>query len=156
MEPYPLHPPAINDHYPLVGSYSPGQWDDHDPLNLPYFVEDLAYRMDTDGQRTGGTFEGTYVDDMYNAINQYLVEKGLNYNYTVTMMAEPSYEWVEYEVERCEDVILLLGFWTQETGQWERVGGHFVTMAGVDPQNRTSSSAIPLRTGPRRAGQGGC
>jgi len=67
MEPNPVTPPAINDHYPLLQSYSPGQWDDHDPWNLPYFVEDLAYRMDTDAQRTndpyheGGDLSGRHV-----------------------------------------------------------------------------------------------
>ncbi len=43
-----IPPPAIIDNYPLVRTY--GQWDDHDPLNVPPFVEHLAYLMDTDGQ----------------------------------------------------------------------------------------------------------
>jgi uncharacterized protein YegL len=137
MEPWPVSPPTINDNYPMVRTYSPGQWDDHDPWNLPYLVQDLAYRMDTDGQRTGGTWEGTYPDDMYNAILQYLADKGLYYNYSVTMVEKPTFEWVEYEVERCEDVILLLGFWAwDQTQGWVRLGGHFVTMAGVDSRQR--------------------
>jgi uncharacterized protein YegL len=132
MEPNPAPPPTINDNYPLVQSYSPGQWDDHDPRNLPPFVADLAWRMDTDGQRTGGKWAGTYVSDMYNAIRGYLSDRGLADAYTVTMVEKPTFNWVAYEVERCEDVILLLGFWTQEATGWKRVGGHFVTVAGVE------------------------
>ena len=30
-----------------------GEWDDHDPLNVPPLVEDLAARMDTDGEQSG-------------------------------------------------------------------------------------------------------
>ncbi len=134
MEPYPASPPVINDQYPLVQSYSPGQWDDHDPLNLPPFVEDLAWRMDTDGQQSSYPHHGlgTYVDDMYYAILEYLADHGLTEDYSVTMVSKPTFEWVENEVEQCEDVILLLGFWTQQYGSWERLGGHYVTMAGVD------------------------
>jgi len=132
MEPNPATPPTINDNYPLVQSYSPGQWDDHDPRNLPPFVADLAWRMDTDGQRTGGTWEGTYVSDMYNAVRGYLSDHGLADAYTVTMVEKPTFDWVADEVERCEDVILLLGFWTQGPTGWQRVGGHFVTVAGVE------------------------
>ncbi len=121
MEPYPVSPPTINDNYPLVTAY--GAWDDHDPSNLIPFVDDLAWRMDTDGQRTGIPHLGASVFDMYDAINQYLLDRGLAENYEVTLMPRPSLEWVEYEVERCEDVILLMGFWTpqQGTGTTERV-----------------------------------
>jgi hypothetical protein len=38
---------------------------------------------------------------------------------------------VETLVERQENVILLLGFWYEDT-EWWRVGGHFVTVAGVN------------------------
>ncbi|MGA9349789.1 MAG: hypothetical protein WBW48_13425, partial [Anaerolineae bacterium] len=163
MERYPVSPRAINDNYPMVQSYSPGQWDDHDPRNLPHFVADLAYRMDTDAQRTNDPYHegGTYPDDMYDTIVQYLADKGLNYNYSVTQQTQPSFEWVEQEVERCEDVILLLGFWTwnYEKQDWERIGGHFVTMAGVDSRNRFVYFSDPINDraeegGPGRVGNG--
>ena len=155
FEGYPATPPrAISDHYPLVGSYSPGQWDDHDPLNLPYFVEDLAYRMDTDGQQTGGTFEGTYVDDMYYAIWQYLTDKGLQYNYSVTLVEKPSFQWVASEIERCEDVILLMGFWTWDGYEWTRLGGHYVTSAGVNWPDGLIAFSDPARNGAEEGGPG--
>jgi uncharacterized protein YegL len=145
MEPNPAPPPTINDNYPLLQSYSPGQWDDHDPRNLSPFVADLAWRMDTDGQRTGGIWAGTYVSDMYNAIRGYLSDHGLADAYTVTMVEKPTFDWVADEVERCEDVILLLGFWTQGPTGWQRVGGHFVTSAGVDQTNRLIAFSNPIK-----------
>jgi uncharacterized protein YegL len=148
MEPNPVPPPTINDNYNLVTSYSPFVWDDHDPRNLIPFVEDLAWRMDTDGQRSNDPQHGlgTYVDDMYYAILEYLDDHGLDENYEVTLMPQPSFEWVEYEVERCEDVILLMGFWTWDAQQgWTRVGGHFVTMAGVDSRNRQVFFSDPAK-----------
>jgi len=147
MEPNPVLPPALNDNYNLVTSYSPYVWDDHDPRNLIPFVDDLAWRMDTDGQRTGIQHPGTYVNDMYDVILQYLDDRGLDENYEVTLMPQPSFEWVEYEVERCEDVILLMGFWTWDSQyqQWARVGGHFVTMAGVDSRNGRVFFSDPIK-----------
>jgi len=146
MEPYPVPPPAINDNYSMVRSYNPYVWDDHDPRNVRPFVEELAWLMDTDGQRTGSSHLGAYVSDMYFAINQYLLDRGLADNYEVTLVKQPTFEWVAYEVERCEDVILLMGFWTWDARQgWERVGGHFVTMAGVDSRNRTVFFSDPIK-----------
>jgi len=148
MEPNPVPPPTINDNYNLVTSYSPFVWDDHDPRNLPPFVEDLAWRMDTDGQRSNDPQHGmgTYVDDMYYAILEYLDDRGLDDNYEVTLVNQPTFEWVEYEVERCEDVILLMGFWTWDPQQgWQRLGGHFVTMAGVDSRQRRVFFSDPIK-----------
>ena len=72
-----IPPPAVIDNYPLVQSY--GQWDDHDPLNVPPLVEHLAYLMDTDGLRTGyGGHFGTDVFDMQAGITHYLSWSGVN------------------------------------------------------------------------------
>jgi len=145
MEPYPVSPPTINDNYPLVTAY--GAWDDHDPSNLIPFVDDLAWRMDTDGQRTGGTWAGTYVTDMYDAIRGYLADRGLADKYALVMVEKPTFDWVAAEVEKCEDVMLLLGFWTwdYEKGWWNRLGGHFVTTAGVDWVNRQIAFSNPIK-----------
>lgn len=35
-------PPTKNDTFPLVQSYNPGVWDDHDPRNVHYLIEHLA------------------------------------------------------------------------------------------------------------------
>lgn|GEM_PF-6151694 len=38
-------------------------------------------------------------------------------------------------MKRSEDVILLLGFWQGTDSRWWRIGGHYVTVAGVDSEN---------------------
>jgi len=40
--------------------------------------------------------------------------------------------FIEPEVERCQDVVLLLGFYYNSSGYYERIGGHYVTVAGVN------------------------
>ena len=71
-------PPAIVDNYPLVTSYNPGVWDDHDPQNVQPLVEHLAYLMDTDGRRTGLAHIGTTAADMQAGIAHYLSWSGVN------------------------------------------------------------------------------
>jgi len=125
-------PPTISDSFVMVTRYDM-TWDDHDPQNAPPFIEDLAWYMDTDGIRTGFPHKGTNVLDMHSGIIQYLTNRGLYPRlFEVNLMEMPPFGLVEYEIERCEDVILLLGLWQfQEPGVWVRFGGHYVTAAGV-------------------------
>jgi hypothetical protein len=76
--PSPVPPPTISDSFPLVTSYNPGVWDDHDPRNLQPLVLNLAFLMDTDGQRTGLLRNGTNYIDMQTGISQYLQQQGIN------------------------------------------------------------------------------
>jgi len=129
-----ISPPTINDTYGLVTNFS-APWDDHDASNVMPLVNNLSWLMDTDGQRTGNTTKsGTDVMDMQAGINQYLNNTGYAADYNETTMLRPDFAWIEGEVERCEDVVLLLGFWQHEYGSdyWWRVGGHYVTCAGVN------------------------
>jgi hypothetical protein len=132
FEPNPVPPPAINDGFPLVTTYDPA-WDDHDPDNVEHFVNDLAMLMDTDGQRTGSTHSGTKVSDMEAGIEEYLVNKGLDSMFYVKTVKAPDEVLISNEVLISEDVILLLGFWQEDEGEWIRIGGHFVTVPGVNP-----------------------
>jgi hypothetical protein len=133
FEPNPTSPSTINDGFPLVQSYSPEDWDDHDPQNVPYLVEDLAYLMNTNGQRYGTTNCGTEVHEMEMAMNEYLVRQGLDWKFYVHLQKAPDFLWIEEEVKKCQDVVLLLGFWQTADGvNYWRVGGHYVTVAGVD------------------------
>jgi hypothetical protein len=131
----------------LVESY--GAWDDHDPSNVQPLISDLAKAMDTDAQRTLGTgphgwFSGTYLDDMENAIDSWLIAKGLDSRFSRTTIEKPTFEQVELEVEAGNDVILLLGFWILYEGQWYWVGGHYVTVAGVDSENNLIAFSDPF------------
>jgi hypothetical protein len=217
-------PPAINDTFRLVSSYWPGspfppyppKWDDHDPKNVLYLIDHLAYLMDTDGRRTqhpATAHTGTFVWDMEAGIAQYLSWRGVNprgdvngdgivnmtdYNIVLAAngttpgqpgwnmaadiwpstntiwlppyptadnkvdnndlnwvlqhmnrtgmfyeqtIAAPTFEFIEEEVMRSEDVILVLGFYQKSpvTDEWYRVddpyeygSGHAVTVAGVN------------------------
>jgi uncharacterized repeat protein (TIGR01451 family) len=126
-------PPVISDTYRLVTSYNPGGWDDHDPQNVVPFVDDLANNY----FGTNQGLIGTNVISMFHGTHRYLRRHGLWDDYQVTLVVSPTFRWVADEVMRSEDVILLLGFYEwQETvpgGQWVRVGGHYVNVAGVDP-----------------------
>jgi hypothetical protein len=207
--------PIINDGFPLVQAYN-AQWDDHDPQNVPWLVEHLAYLMDTDGRRTGLVHSGTNVNDMEAGLAHYLSWTGVNpagdvngdgvvdttdgniivaaygstpgmanwnlaadiwpasisyppvadnivdindqtlffdnlgragmfYEHTVM---QPDFFFIEEEVERCQDVVLLVGYWifNTETGQWYREpGGHYVTVAGVDSTDMKLALSDPVQ-----------
>jgi hypothetical protein len=79
-------------------------------------------------------------------IQQHIDNQGLTGTYTVDRMMMPDFEWVEQEVRRSEDVILLLGFWHElPTGGFERAGGHYVTVAGIDSLNQRIAFSDPYR-----------
>ncbi|RLJ03551.1 MAG: hypothetical protein DRP08_03420, partial [Candidatus Aenigmatarchaeota archaeon] len=56
----------------------------------------------------------------------------------------PTFEYIEEEVERSQDVILLLGFWNNSGGTWCRVGGHYVTVAGVNSTGQMIAFSDPF------------
>lgn len=158
FEPSPVLPPAVNDNYKLVESYSPvgaALWDDHDTQNVDPFVRDLASRMDTDGQRTGVVHLGTNVEDMHNSINQYINDKGLSHVFYAHLERSPGFLWIEAEIERCQDVVLLLGFWQLgDDGAWVRIGGHYVTCAGVNSAERLIGVSDPYWDNAEAGGAG--
>jgi len=131
-EPNPQPPSNISDHYGLVTSYNASGWDDHDPQNVMPLVNNLALLM-----KTGPN--GTNVTDMQAGIDQYLNMTGYAANYTEMTVPWPEFDWIRAEVEKCQDVVLLLGFWNRTemppgSGNYyyERIGGHYVTVAGVN------------------------
>ena len=126
-EPFPVPPPTINDHYGLVTNFS-NPWDDHCTQNVMPLVSNLASLMNTSSS-------GTNVTDMQAGIAQYLNNTGYAANYNETTVLRPNFTWIEGEVERCQDVVLLLGFWQQpyaNATEYVRIGGHYVTCAGVN------------------------
>jgi len=199
FEPNVIPPPTIIDNYPLVQSYNPGGWDDHDPQNVPPLVEHLAFLMDTDGRRTGLPHSGTNVFDMQAGITHYLSWSGVNplgdvdgdgnvtindaiivnaalgtvpgvpgwdlradiwpetmfgpyvadnridnndlalvvaymglkgafYEHTVRA---PDWDLIVEEVEKCQDVVLLIAPYDEQGYRWDEYG-HFVTVAGLN------------------------
>jgi hypothetical protein len=111
--------------------------------------------MDTDGQRTGVVHLGTNVEDMHNAINQYINDKGLSHVFYAHLERSPDFLWIEAEIERCQDVVLLLGFWQLgDDGAWVRIGGHYVTCAGVNSAERLIGVSDPYWDNAEAGGAG--
>ncbi|MDX9856900.1 MAG: dockerin type I repeat-containing protein [candidate division Zixibacteria bacterium] len=129
FEPTPVVPPTINDNYPLVTPYGP--WDDHDPSNVIPFVDSLARYTNCP---PGGI--GTFILDLFTGLQAWLSSVGLAGDYTSVLVPAPPFELIRDEVMRSQDVILLLGFYEFEpTGSGcVRHGGHYVTVAGVCPE----------------------
>jgi uncharacterized repeat protein (TIGR01451 family) len=98
------------DSFPLVEDYGVG--DDHSSDNAPLLIEKLAKEM-------GTCDEGiTFIDDMQNAIDDWFVDTGLSYMFEENTYYAPTFQFVEEEIERSQDVILLLGFYDREiTGE---------------------------------------
>ncbi len=105
-------------------------------------VERLAWYFDTDGIQTGYcNHTGTNIVQMQDGIQMWFDSETFPDGSTLAdTLCEvttpmPTFAYVESLVEKCEDVILLLGFWYENppgSGQWFRVGGHYVTVAGVN------------------------
>jgi uncharacterized repeat protein (TIGR01451 family) len=118
-----------NDICPLVQDYGVG--DDHLAANVPLLISQLASNMST---CMNGT---TNVYCMQNAIAWWLNNTGLNTTLYEHTVEAPEFEYIEEEIEKSQDVILLLGYWSEYppgSGNFYRCGGHYVTCAGVNSE----------------------
>jgi hypothetical protein len=63
---------------------------------------------------------------------------------------------VARELERSEDIVLLLGFWFQDPQgvTWTRCGGHYVTAAGADPDRPSITLSDPALNNAEAGGAG--
>ena len=148
---------GFDDHDPVNvgGLLGPGLPAPIGAIPPPGLVDDLAFYFNANMQRGGPApselpWTGTRVKDMFEGLNWWLYggnplwgpgpagpRPGSYYdNYYAMMVKAPDWNWIVDEVKRSEDVLLLLGFYQENlpaSGYFERVGGHFVTVAGVDP-----------------------
>lgn len=74
-----------------------------------------------------------------------LGKTGLFYEHTVN---NPDFNYIEQEVEKSQDVVLLVGYWyynpSAPPGQrWYREGGHYVTVAGVNSTQKKIAISDP-------------
>jgi hypothetical protein len=102
------------------------------------FIEYLAGLMSTNVSPPSGT----YIDSMQSGLREHF--EANNLPLVENTYYEPTYEFCRDQLLACQDVILLLGFWevyeivpdVPEPGcfelHWSRIGGHFVTTAGID------------------------
>ncbi len=144
------------DCYPMVERYRTSP-DDHSEYNPVALIPDLAWCMNTDDmQGTGSGHLGTRIPDMDLCIGSWLINQGLDDSYEKHVILHPSYEEVAREIERSEDVVLLLGFWFADPqgATWTRCGGHYVTAAGVDPDRPSISLSDPALNNAEVGGAG--
>ena len=130
-------PPAINDDFRLIIEPT-GIWDDHDAQNVIPTVDMLAGCM-------GTSFMGTDIMAMYHCATSYIASLGLDDTLEVHLFDMPNWELIRDEVKRSQDVILLLGFWQPDPASplgWSRIGGHYVTVAGVDTTDTPDGGMI--------------
>jgi hypothetical protein len=117
-------------------------------------VERLAWFFDTDGIQSGYcNHTGTNVLQMQQGIQDWFESEMFEDSSTIAdtlcmeLTRRPNFAYVESLVEKCEDVILLLGFWYEDppgSGQWFRIGGHYVTVAGVNSETYRIAFSDPF------------
>jgi len=90
-----------HDQFTLVQDYGSG--DDHATANAPLLIENLARAMNTTEKGT------TYIDDMETAITNWFVSTGQTEKFTLQTYDQPEFSFIESEIERSQNVILLLG-----------------------------------------------
>lgn len=77
-----------------------------------------------------------------NLIAQNFGETGLFYEHTEN---SPTFEFIRGKVEKCDSVVLLLGFWVfDQAAGWSREGGHYVTVAGIDSTSMKLAISDPI------------
>jgi len=145
-EPRPRPPSEPNDGHGLVTAYphfGPPR-DDHDAENLTLLVEDLAFRLNTDGRRETGQVRGTRWEDLVQGASGYLAARNMVDTYRMETSAPPSTAWVRSRFDRGAGAVLLLGVWEQQGEAWRRIGGHYAAMAGIGASGDRIALADPL------------
>ncbi len=98
----------------------------------------------------------TDVDSIRVGLDSFFVENGLNFYSNI--IHKPTFIAMTDSLKKSESIILLLGLWQEIDGTWYRIGGHYVTMAGVcsstpwaaisDPARNTAEAGWPGRVRP--------
>ena len=146
--------PGIGPPPPTPQPFVPGPQPPNQVPPWGELVERLAWYFDTDGIQTEYcNHTGTDVMWMQEGIQMWfeseMFEDGSTLADTLCEVttARPTFAYVESLVEKCEDVILLLGFWFEDppgSGEWWRVGGHYVTVAGVNSEELLIAFSDPF------------
>ena len=91
------------DIFSLVADYGVG--DDHQKKNVRELIERLAVKMRTCNEGITNT------DAMQDAIDEWFDDTGLSKIFEENTYEAPTFDFIEDEIERSQDVILKLGFW---------------------------------------------
>ena len=120
-----------------VDSQFTPSWGGCDPGMEIALIQEIAAAAGTD------PILGTNCDSLEAALIQVVKAHG-GWNFIETTVYAPTFWYLQYQLRVCEDVVLLLGFWQEDPpGVWNRFGGHFVTLAGVDYVNYAFAFSDP-------------
>jgi len=123
-----------------VDSQFTPSWGGCDPGMEIALIQEIAAAAGTD------PILGTNCDSLEAALIQVVKAHG-GWNFIETTVYAPTFWYLQYQLRICEDVVLLLGFWQEDPpGVWNRFGGHFVTLAGVDYTNFAFALSDPATT----------
>jgi len=112
------------DVFPLVEDYGSG--DDHAIGNEILFIERIANAVDTTGNFSGE------IEDVIDGIENWFVTAGLDDFFKVDSYENPTFEFIQSEIERNHAIILELGIYFDIGGYIWHLGWHLVTCAGVN------------------------
>jgi len=112
----------------------------------PQLIDTLARYFHTDPD------SGTDVDSMQIGLEQYFKDYGFALQESTFQM--PNFYEMEDSLKKCQDIILLLGFWWYDGQEWHREGGHFVTMAGVCSESTKIALSDPDKDNAESGGAG--
>lgn len=130
LEPAGEAPPARADGYPLLDAYGP--WDDHAPENVRPLVADLAARANTN-RRSEVIATGTCLEDLVQGATSYLGRLEGPASLAARPLDMPTLEELAVAVGSGRPTVLLLGLWQHHpAADWQRIGGHYVTLEAVD------------------------
>ena len=85
----------------------------------------LSHYFHTDPSADGGTL----VDSIKVGLDSLFADYGLNLYDTI--FQKPTFSEIADSLKKSANVVLLLGLWQKIDGTWYRIGGHYVSMAGV-------------------------
>jgi hypothetical protein len=137
-----LAPPVVSDGFDLVTAYR--HFDDHDPMNVGFLVNDLATVIQTNPG--SGILLGTCLDDLAAGIEVYLRERADPPRLGVAIIDEPVLTELRDALARSHAVVMLVGFWQHlELTGWQRIGGHYVALEAVDTRIGRVRIADPYR-----------
>jgi len=137
-------PPNVSDHYALLTSY--GAWDDHAPENVPPLIAELASLADTDGASSGDAHAGARPEDLSAGLQSYLAQpqRDLAAAWEVLLTTAPSPGLIRQNAAAGNGIVLLLGFWQWDADGWNRLGGRYISVAGMGAEDDRLVISDPL------------
>ena len=116
-----------DDIFALVEDYGAG--DDHAATNVPLLIEKLAKYFKTCSKGT------TYISDMQDGIDQWFIDTGLDDFFQEITYNKPEFDFIEEEIERSQDVLLLVGYYNRPkvVDQEQTIWTSYIDLPGIMP-----------------------